>query len=80
MKTSQPLHSIYSLSSTATSEQLIQALRACLCKTEALALVAATTDIDSYDPKIINHYFWTISDLLREALHLFNWVNQELSN
>jgi hypothetical protein len=71
MNNQQSISPIYLLNPNATHAQLTEALRACLCKMEALILVAATTDLDSYDSKIINNYLWIGCDLMREAKALF---------
>jgi hypothetical protein len=74
MKTPQSLNSVYLLNPNATHAQLTDALHACLCKMEALTLIAVTTDLDSYDSKIINNYLWIGCDLMREAKGLFERI------
>jgi hypothetical protein len=71
MKIPQSLNPVYLLNPNATHEQFTDALRACLCKMEALILVATTTDLDFYDSNIINNYLWIGCDLMREAKMLF---------
>jgi hypothetical protein len=48
-------------------QQLFDAVNACLCKAEALAVTAATTDFESFESNIINNYMWALSDIVREA-------------
>jgi hypothetical protein len=60
------------------SNQLYDSVNACLCKAEALAIVAATADLEAYDPKVLNNYLWTLSDLVREARWLFEKTYHKL--
>lgn len=67
----QTPNGIYFFNSNVDPQQLFNAVNACLCKTEALALTAATTDFESYDSDTINNYMWALSDIIRETKCLY---------
>jgi len=46
-----------------------------LCKAEALAATAATTDFEAYNADTIGNYMWVLSDIIREAKWLYGKAN-----
>lgn len=70
-QTNQTPNGVYFLNPELNPQQLYDCINACLCKAEALATAAATTDFEAYSDDTINNYLWTLSDLIREARWLY---------
>lgn len=62
----------YLLNPRLNSQQLNDAISACLAKAEALATTAADIDFEAYTPSIVSNYLWALSDIIREARWLYN--------
>lgn len=71
MHTSRNPHTAVYLSSS-EKKDLHEAISACLCKAQAIALVIATTNVDEYNTKTVNDYLWALSDLIRDAKCLYD--------
>jgi hypothetical protein len=71
ISSNQMPNGVYLLNPAITFQQLLEAISACLSKAEALALTAATTDFESYEPETINNFMWALSDIIRETKWLY---------
>jgi hypothetical protein len=70
-----PFKEVYLLNPKLNSQQLYDAINACLCKAEALAATAATTDFEAYESDTINSYMWALRDIIHEAKWLYNKID-----
>lgn len=75
----QTPNGIYFFNPNVNPQQLFNAVNACLCKAEALALTAATTDFESYNPDTINNYLWALTDIIHEAKYLHNAMKPDVN-
>lgn len=69
---------VYLLNPELNSQQLYDAISACLNKAEALAITAATTDFEAYGVDVISNYLWALSDTIREARWLYGKTTNNL--
>lgn len=75
LATNQIFNGIYLLNPEISTQTLTDAIKARLCKAEALALLAASSDLELYKTDTINNYLWTLSDLLIEVNALYSIAN-----
>jgi hypothetical protein len=73
-QSNQTPNNVYLFNPELNPQQIFQAIAVCLSKAEALAITAATTDFEAYEPDTINNYMWTLSDIIREAKWLYGKV------
>ena len=69
-------NNIYLLKEGLSQQQLSAAINRCLCQAEALAVMATIADAETVGLDTINHYLWTLSDLIQEA----RWLHSHLMN
>lgn len=75
--TNQTPNGVYFLNPELNSQQLYDAIHACLSKAEALATTAATTDFEAYGVDTISNYLWALSDAIREARWLYGKLHPD---
>lgn len=75
-QTNQTFNGIFSLNPEINSQIISDAIKARLSKSKALALVATSTDFETFNSDIVSDYLWAISDMLQEA----NCLHDILSN
>lgn len=73
---SESFDGVYLLNPQINQQQLYDAIAACLCKAEALAMTAAAVDFEAYTSDIISNYLWALSDIVREARYLYEKTYQ----
>lgn len=73
-QTEHPFDSLYILNPEANAEQLFDAINARLHKAEALAVIAATIDFETYTSETIGNYLWALSDVIREV----KWLHKKI--
>lgn len=71
---------LYQINPQLNNQQVFDALNACLCKAEALAITAATTDFEAYTPETFSNYLWALSDIIREAKWLHEQAEKIIKN
>ncbi len=62
---------IYLFNTQTNSQQLFDAVSACLCKATALTAIAATINLEDYTPDTVNNYLWALSDIVQEGKTLY---------